>query len=160
MLWGGSLSGNSGKRWAVTRRQRSHQVDLLPAGAETPLPPGYQETPGEPGPLELQLPTPRFLPLKSCLGDFGVGRAAPAGMLLICSPLFLQEVFQNSPSPFCLPRTPSAGDVAGIQLPPCGSEQDAQRQGRTGVPQTQQHGAGISFPLAAAFSTAPLCQDL
>lgn len=74
--------------------------------------------------------------------------------------LFLQEVFQNSPSPFCLLRTLSAGEMAGVQVPPCGSEQDAQHQGRTGVPQTQQHGAGISFPLATSFSTAPLGQDL
>lgn len=113
-------------------------MGLLPARAKPPLPPEYQETPGEPGPLGLQPPlpsgSPRSLPLKNCLEDFRGGRAAPAGMLLICLP-FLQEVFQNSPSPFCLLRTLSAGDMAGIQVPPCGSEQNAQRQGRTGVPQ-------------------------
>lgn len=115
---------------------------MLSARAKAPLPPEYQETPDEPSSLELQ-PPPRSLPLKSCLGDFRVGRTTPAGMLLICPP-FLQEVFQNSPSPFCLLRTLSAGDMAGIQVPPCGSEQNAQCQGKTGV--SQPSNIELAFP--------------
>lgn len=128
---------------------------ILSARAKVPLPPEYQETPDEPGPLELQPRFSEILALEELLGGLQGREDNTCWDAADLPPPFLQEIFQNSPSPFCLLKTLSAGDMAGTQVPPCGSEQTAQRQGKTGVSQTQQYRAGISFPLATAFSTAP-----
>ena len=60
-------------------------------------------------------------------------------------PLFC---LSEQPSPFCLIRTCSAGDVAGSHMPPCGSKQSAWRPQRENsvFVKPNQHGAVTSPP--------------
>lgn len=85
-------------------------------------------------------------------------------MVLVCQPLLplLQEVFQDSPSPFCLIRTCSAGDVAGSHVLPCGNKQSALPRENSVFVKPNQRGAVTSPPRCFCLScslTQASCPD-
>lgn len=94
----------------------------------------------------------------------GLRRAGLGTLVLVCQPPlpFLQEVFQDSPIPFCLIRTCSAGDVAGSHVLPCGSEQSALPRENSVFVRPNQRGAVTSPPRCFCLScslTQASCPD-
>lgn len=106
-------------------------------------------------------PSVSFPVIQAFLPSAGLRRAGLGMLVLVCQPLLplLQEVFQDSPIPFCLIRTCSAGNVAGSHVLPCGSKQSALPRENSVFVKPNQRGAVMSPPQCFCLS-CPLIPPL